>query len=345
MERKERPPVYYSDYLQLDKILTAQQPESGKEGIKADDEMLFIIIHQAYELWFKQILHELRIVQDIFQQPNIPNNSPDVYNSVHRLKRVAGILNLAVTQMSVLETMTPLDFLDFRDLLRPASGFQSIQFKMIEASLGLAFDSRHGQGYYLSQLKPEDVERVKKAESELSLLVLINKWLERMPFIKDANYWDKEHTDRPFWEQYRAAYEESLQDAEKSNLKTFDLILMNDTAYPEGRKFSPDANRNALFIMLYRDFPLLHLPYELLSTLLEIDEMLSMWRHRHIHLVQRTIGKRVGTGGSSGAEYLKAAADSHYVFKELAELTSFLLPRNYLPKLPPQLVRDLSYTN
>ena len=131
MESKKRKPVYYSEYLQLDKILNAQQPESGKEGIRADDEMLFIIIHQAYELWFKQILHELTVVRNIFKQPNIPNNSPDVYNSVHRLKRICRILDVAVGQMAVLETMTPLDFLDFRDLLRPASGFQSIQFKKI----------------------------------------------------------------------------------------------------------------------------------------------------------------------------------------------------------------------
>jgi len=343
MNRNERPPVYYSQYLQLDKILDAQNPESGKEGIRADDEMLFIIIHQTYELWFKQILHELSIIREIFRQPNIPNNSPDVYNSVHRLKRVCRILDIAVMQMSVLETMTPLDFLDFRDLLRPASGFQSIQFKIIEATLGLAFDKRHGKSYYTSQLTPKDVELVKKAESEESLLVLINKWLERMPFIKDASYWNLADADSSFWKQYRKAYMESLQDAEQHNVKVFDSLFMNDEGYSPERSFSADASRNALFIMLYRDYPLLHLPYELLSTLLEIDQQLSLWRHRHIHLVQRTIGKRVGTGGSSGAEYLRNAAESHYVFKELAELTSFLLPRNMLPVLPQKLVHDLSY--
>ncbi len=342
MEKKERQPVYYSEYLQLDKILNAQHTESGKEGIRADDEMLFIIIHQAYELWFKQILHELTIVRQIFQQPNIPDNSPDVYNSVHRLKRVCRILDIAVSQMAVLETMTPLDFLDFRDLLRPASGFQSIQFKMIEASLGLKFQHRHGQNYYLTQLTPADVERVKEAENQESLLVLINRWLERMPFIRESSYWALENSERPFWQQYRTAYENSLQEGEKINLRSFDQLFM-DKEYPTERSLSADANRNALFIMLYRDYPLLQLPYELLSTLLEIDELLSLWRHRHIHLVQRTIGKRLGTGGSSGADYLAKAADSHYVFRELAELTSFLLPRSMLPKLPEALVKDLSY--
>lgn len=343
MDKKERLPVYYSEYLQLDKILDAQLPESGKENIKADDEMLFIIIHQTYELWFKQILHELDIVRSIFSQPDIPNNSPDVYNSVHRIKRVCRILDIAVSQMSVLETMTPLDFLDFRDLLRPASGFQSIQFKMIEAALGLSYEHRHGQNYYLSQLNEGDIARVKKAESDQSLLVLVDKWLERMPFINDSKYWESEGDEARFWQEYRKVYEDGLSEAEKANLKTFDTIFMNDAEYPTDRRLSAKANRSAFFIMLYRDYPLLHLPYELISTLLEIDELLSLWRHRHIHMVQRTIGKRVGTGGSTGADYLRKAADSHYIFKEIAELTSFLLPRNMLPKLPQKLVSSLGY--
>ena len=342
MEMKDRKPVYYSEYLQLDKILNAQETESGKEGLKADDEMLFIIIHQAYELWFKQILHELGIVRDIFKQSNIPNNSPDIYNSVHRIKRICSILEITVMQMTVMETMTPLDFLDFRDLLRPASGFQSIQFKMIEAALGLQYGDRHGQNYYLSQLTPEDIARVQAAESEESLLSLVNKWLERMPFVKDQQYWNGSN-ETAFWQQYHAAYASSLQPGEKANLDAFEALFMNEANYPEGRRLSAEASKNALFIMLYRDYPLLHLPYELLSSLLEIDELLSMWRHRHIHMVQRTIGKRVGTGGSTGADYLQKAAASHHIFKELAELTSFLMPRQLLPKLPEPLIKNLSY--
>lgn len=342
MDFKQRPPVYYSEYLQLDKILNAQIPESGKEGIRADDEMLFIIIHQTYELWFKLILHELNIVRTIFKQGHIPNNSPDIYNSVHRIKRVCEILEVCVNQMTVIETMTPLDFLDFRDLLRPASGFQSIQFKMIEATLGLAYESRHGKGYYLSQLNTADIDRVKKSESEESLLVLINRWLERMPFAQNKHYWQESGVDS-FWDIYYDSYKNSLTEAEKGNMATFEKLFTNETEYPSDRSFSRAANKSALFIMLYRDHPMLHLPYMLISSLLEVDELMSMWRHRHIHMVQRTIGKRVGTGGSSGAEYLKAAADSHYVFKEIAELTSFLLPRHLLPPLPKSLECDLGF--
>lgn len=343
MEKKERQPVYYSEYLQLDKILNAQEPESAKEGLRADDEMLFIIIHQTYELWFKQILHELSVVRNVFKQDVIQDNSPDIYNAVHRLKRVGRILEIAVSQLAILETMTPLDFLDFRDLLRPASGFQSIQFKILEATLGLEYEHRHGKEYYLSQLNPQDIDRVKQAESEQSLLVLINRWLERMPFTKDPDYWQKAGGGAPFWNQYEEIYKQSLGEAEMANLTVFHSLFTDQGIYPEGRRFTREANRNALFIMLYRDYPMLHLPYELLSVLLEIDEQMSLWRHRHIHMVQRTIGKRTGTGGSSGAAYLKAAADSHTIFKELAELTSFLLPRNMLPQLPEGLAADLGY--
>lgn len=337
--QQERPPVYYSDYLQLDKILNAQFPESSKEGLKADDEMLFIVIHQAYELWFKLVLHEVNIVRDTFRKQKIEDHGPDLYHTVHRLNRVREILKLLVQQITIIETMTPLDFLDFRDLLRPASGFQSIQFKIIEAALGLSYEDRFGKQYYLSQLTESDIQRVKEAESEVPLISLINDWLERMPFAEQGEYWQN---PQGYWKTYREQYERSLSEAEKNNLQAFDQLLLNAESYDEKRKFSQKASRNALFIMLYRDYPRLHMPFELLTALLDIDDLLSAWRHRHIQMVQKTIGNRVGTGGSSGAGYLKAARDSHHIFKELADLTSFLLPRNQIPKLSEQLVKILS---
>jgi tryptophan 2,3-dioxygenase len=306
--------------------------------------MLFIVVHQAYELWFKLVLHEVNIVRGIFKKEAVPNNSPDMYQSLHRLRRVCTILNLLVDQLSIVETMTPLDFLDFRDLLRPASGFQSIQFKIIEAALGLQYEERFGKEYYLSQLNEKDIQRVKDAEKDESLVVLINRWLERMPFLDEQTYWHTgAATGHPFWEAYRKVYSDSLLTAEQGNMQNFDRLFVNEADYPAGRKLSMAASRNALFIMLYRDYPLLTQPFELISILLEIDELLSMWRHKHIHMVQRTIGKRVGTGGSTGAQYLKSAADTHYIFKEIAELTSFLVSRHAIPALPEGLTKDLCF--
>ena len=120
--------VNYHDYLALDKILNAQDRESDKRNLAAHDEMLFIIIHQAYELWFKQLHHETDSIVAIMSKPAVNDNSPELQTVVHRLNRCATILRVLVHQLDRMETMTPMDFLDFRDMLRPASGFQSWQF-------------------------------------------------------------------------------------------------------------------------------------------------------------------------------------------------------------------------
>lgn len=331
-------PVYYSQYLQLDKILNAQDPESAKHGVRADDEMLFVIIHQTYELWFKQILHEVGIVREIFQKQNIEDNSADLFNAVHRLNRVSEILKILIDQMTVMETMTPLDFLDFRDFLRPASGFQSIQFKMVEALLGLPFDQRFGQEYYLSQLTDHDRQLVKDVEKQESLFILVDRWLARMPFTK--NGWE---TENGFWIEFRDCYANSLQEGEKDNIKYYESLFIGNGTYPEDKRMSIHANRSALFIMLYRDYPMLSDPFQLISALLDIDDLMAQWRYRHMNMVKRMIGKRIGTGGSTGAKYLQSAAASHYIFKEFADLTSFLLQRNQLPKLPQEIIDSLGY--
>ncbi len=340
-----RKDVYYGDYLQLEKILDAQHPESDKENIEAHDEMLFIIIHQAYELWFKQIIHELKSIHKIFSNEKINDNAPDLYKVVHRLKRVSVILDVAVHQISIMETMTPLDFLDFRNLLRPASGFQSIQFKIVEAMLGLKLEHRFGKEYYLSQLREEHKEVIRKVEEQSSIIEEINKWLERMPFFEEKELWKEFNgKDHDFWKEYRATYEASLTPAEKQNIEQFDKVFFSPE-FTASRRFSNRANRAALFIMLYRDYPLLQLPYQLLNLLLDLDELMSSWRSRHMNMVHRMIGKRIGTGGSSGKDYLKSAMDSHYIFQEVAELTTFLIERTNLPQLPTALEKRLGFVH
>lgn len=335
--------VYYGEYLQLDKILQAQEPESDKVNVEAHDEMLFIIIHQAYELWFKQILYEVGSVMKIFASPAIDDDGPAVPTAVHRLRRVNTILQVLVKQIDIMETMTPLDFLDFRDLLRPASGFQSIQFKELEARLGLKMEERFGKQYYTSQLKAHDKEYIEKVEHDATLIQLLNSWLERMPFFNEA-YWEQPNDEagRPeFWSKMRATYEASLSDLEKGNMDAWDKVFFgNETT---GRLTSK-AKRSALFIMLYRDLPLFQLPFSLLQSLLDIDESMATWRYRHINMVSRMIGMRVGTGGSTGKKYLKGAMDSHYIFSEIADLSSFLIDRRRIPQLPEKLAHRLGFT-
>lgn len=133
--QKNTTPCYYGDYLQLDKILTAQAPESAKYANEAHDETLFIVVHQVYELWFKQVLHELKAVLGVFAGDEVKDQQ--LTGVVHKLKRVITIQQLMNQQIGVMETMTPQDFMSFRDYLVPASGFQSVQFKMLEIGLGL----------------------------------------------------------------------------------------------------------------------------------------------------------------------------------------------------------------
>ena len=330
--------MHYHDYLELDKILGAQNPESEKRNLAAHDEMLFIIIHQAYELWFKQLHHEVDSVATIMNKPALNDNSPELQTVVHRLKRTITILQVLVHQVDIMETMTPMDFLDFRDMLRPASGFQSWQFKQLEAKLGLKFEHRHGQEHYTSQLREHHVSVIKKAETDKSVLQLVSAWLERMPLAPSLT-----NEESSFWQQYRLAYQSSLAEGEKENLEIFDGVFMKDSQTQSS--LSSKANRSALFIMLYRGYPLLQLPFQLLNCLLEIDEQLSSWRYRHMNMVHRMIGTRIGTGGSSGKDYLKAAADKHYIFREIAQLNSFLIERRKLPQLPVELETRLGFVH
>jgi tryptophan 2,3-dioxygenase len=302
--------------------------------------MLFIVIHQSYELWFKQILFEVDSVHRIMSQPAINDNSPELLKVVRRLFRVVEIMRVLVHKIDILETMTPLDFLDFRDLLRPASGFQSMQFKILEAKLGLKMEHRHGQEYYTSQLKPEDKQAIVDLAKQSTLLELLNTWLERMPFLEDEKLWENGN-DQAFWKTYRDIYGASLSEGEKQNLQRFDELLMSPNT--DNGQLSDRARRSALFILLYRDYPLLHNPFRIINLCLEIDELLATWRWRHVNMVHRMIGTRAGTGGSTGKGYLREAALKHYVFAEFAELNSFMIERRKLPTLTPALERMLSF--
>lgn len=345
MENKD---VYYGEYLQLDKILGAQDPVSfHAPHTPAHDEMLFIVIHQAYELWFKQILFEVDSVAAIMGKPALNDNSPELQTIVQRMNRVNTILRVLVQQVDILETMTPMDFLEFRNLLRPASGFQSWQFKVLEAKLGLTFDHRHGQHYYTSQLKSNDIDTIKRVEKEPTIIQLINKWLERMPFFDDASWGEnKTNSDaskHPFWDNYRKIYSDSLSPEEKNNTELFDRIFFSNDPASE-RSLSSAACRAALFIMSYRGYPMLELPFLLLDILIETDNQLGNWRYRHINMVKRMIGSRIGTGGSTGAGYLQGAMEKHYIFRELSQLNSFLMDRSRLPSLPKELTVKLGYS-
>ena len=324
--------------------------------------MLFIIIHQAYELWFKQILFELDYVIQVFGKETINDNSEDLNLVRHRLNRVIRIVELLNQQVHILDTMTPLDFLEFRNLLTPSSGFQSKQFRLIEARLGLEMNKRHQHDYYKrvneGGFTQQDFNDINKTEQEVSLLQRINNWLERMPFFEERfwkDYTPVTHTpntaSHPFWNDYRNIYQHSLTERERGKINDFDYVFFeqqNEAYSPEQlamlrSSFSPKALRAALFIMLYRDFPVFQTSYQILDSLIEIDNMLSNWRHKHFIMVRRMIGMRVGTGNTTGAGYLEGALSKHYIYKDLAGLSTYLIERRNMPALPGELIKHLSF--
>ncbi len=353
-------PCYYSDYLQLNKLLDSQHPESTKYGEEAHDEMLFIIVHQAYELWFKQILHEMRSIYAEFNQTHLPEKS--MGRIVSRLDRIQAVQQLLIDQIGVMETMTPLDFLDFRDYLVPASGFQSIQFKEIEILLGLKSKYRinFDKESFYSRLNEKDRNHLLKMEDAPSLFDCVQDWLERIPFFEFGEF--------KFWESYRKAVDEMLasdqaiiegndylSDADKqfqlkdleNTRKSFDALL-DEEKYAALRqedkfRFSQKAMLGAVFINLYRDEPMFQLPFQLLTSLLEIDELFTTWRYRHVIMVQRMLGSKIGTGGSSGSDYLRKTTENNRFFKDLFNISTFLLPRSALPALPEPLIKALNF--
>ena len=353
-------PLYYPDYLQLHRLLDCQHLVSAQKDALAHDEMLFIITHQTYELWFKQILWELDAVCARFGQEVLAEK--DVGRTISHLIRIVEIQRVLIAQIDVLETMTPLDFLDFRDHLIPASGFQSLQFRLIENKLGIRREQRVGFDHmpYETRFTESDRVRLRASEQAPSLFDLLNDWLDRTPFLQFGEF--------DFWKGYRAAVDTMLA-------KDRVLIEQNPTFVPEKKtnqlrmlldteaqfdalfdvqkyealreegvfRLSHQALQAALLINLYRDEPILHLPFRLLSLLMDIDENFTKWRYRHALMAQRMIGRKIGTGGSSGHDYLQQTARQHRVFSDLFSLSTFFIPRSALPDLPPKVRQAMGF--
>ena len=249
MSNDESPAVTYGSYLHVDELLELQQPRSdGPEH----DEILFIVIHQVYELWFKEMLHELDRVMALLRADDAPR-------AQHTLKRILTILKVLVAQVDILETMTPLEFLTFRDRLAAASGFQSDQFRQLEFVIG--------------NKSRASIERF--PEGSRARVALQARW--DAPTVWDAflHYLNRE------------GYE----------------IPASHLARDVTSRVEPSPEIQQILIALYRKDPK---NTELCERLVDLDEGMQEWRYRHVKMVERTIGVKPGTGGSSGAQYLKS---------------------------------------
>ncbi|MEY3008355.1 MAG: tryptophan 2,3-dioxygenase [Candidatus Nanopelagicaceae bacterium] len=250
----------YSNYLKVDELLSLQEPLSdGPEH----DELLFIVIHQTYELWFKELIHE-------FAASQVALEAGDTHRALSILGRIRTILKICVAQIDILETMTPLQFNSFRSRLGESSGFQSAQFREIEAILGRR-DQRAA-----SHLLPKDKERVEALMSRNSI------WDSVMHYVVKRGY------------------------------KIPDEVLRRDVS----KSYEANLDVQEVLIELHRNEPEASLVFE---RLVDIDEGLQEWRYRHVKMVERTIGRKVGTGGSAGADYLRQTLFNP-VFADLWEI-------------------------
>ncbi len=246
----------YADYLDLEDLLGAQKPLSSLH-----DEMLFIIIHQTKELWMKQMLHELELAIRLVEE----NGYAPAYKALARISRIQSVMTLS---WDVLSTLTPVDYLKFRDVLGTSSGFQSAQFRELEYRLGLknsAYLDHHAEG---------TAERAR-----------LQAALEGV----------------------------SLRDAAIAALERggFDVGDRSTQALA------------AAWLKVYRDADRWFELYQLAEKLVDLDDALAMWRHKHVLTVERIIGNKRGTGGSAGAAYLRSTLDKR-IFPELWALRTDL---------------------
>lgn len=357
----------YWDYLELKSLLQLQGGLEKDETALDTDELHFIITHQALELWFKLILAELRDARNHLASPLVPEEK--IPHVVHHLGRVNEILQLASQTFAVMETLTPQDFMNFRDKLTPASGFQSFQMREIELLLGVEWSTRvkYGNVDPLDHIRKLAVDspagelalhRLETVLKEKTLKDAIHEWLYRTPIFaskphntdKTINSQDMD-TVEAFLQEYatnvethhnqqldrllatslgkeeemRARYAETTKAAKQ-------FLFAEDIEDMEKRSFVKRYRAGLLFIESYRELPLLAWPRLLIDALVAVDSQMVMFRHRHARAVEKIIGRRVGTGGSSGVHYLDETTKIR-VFHDLWTARTVLLPKELRPQL------------
>lgn len=261
--------VTYASYLKVPELLALQNERSGGPEGPEHDELLFIVIHQVYELWFKQLRHELAGVQRAF-------GAGDTDTALHRLNRILKILKTLVAQVDVLETMTPLQFTSFRDRLDSASGFQSAGFRQVEAMLGL----REPAAALAQPVGSAARRAIESAQAAPSV------WTSFLAYLIDRGH--------------------AIPD---------DVFGRLPTISP-----TPDERVQETLVAVYRGDPAAAFVAE---RLVDLDEGVQEWRYRHVKMVERTIGTKRGTGGSSGVEYLRSTL-FRPAFPDLWEIRSRL---------------------
>jgi tryptophan 2,3-dioxygenase len=296
----------YGEYLRIDELLSLQTGLKDDKRKISNDELHFILVHQNFELWFKLVINELKCTRDILASDYVEETS--LPQAVHHMTRVIETFKLMSQQWKVMETLEPQDFLNFRDELGTASGFESFQMRELESLMGK---------------KWIDGKPISKDEStEKSLYEVTCDWLQRTPiqgYTPDSSN-DNEEVNT-FIKQYLEAHKNLYPDTNQEAIDFFeqDSVLRRRRA-------------GLIFIESYRELPLLSWPRKLISTLIELEESMILWRSSHARMVERIIGRRIGTGGSSGVDYLDMTT-KYRVFIDLWSVRSILIKKEALPTL------------
>ncbi len=295
----------YSEYLRLEELLKLQDGVKGEKRKISNDELHFILVHQNFELWFKLVINELKCTRDILASDYVEETK--LPQAVHHMDRVIEIFKLMSQQWRVMETLEPQDFLNFRDELGTASGFESVQMREMESLMGS---------------KWIDGKLVGNIGNGKSLYDVTCEWLERTP-IQGSVYNSKEDQTQvdEFIKEYLSAYNKLYPDTnqEAANFFNEDKSLRRRRA-------------GLVFIESYRELPLLAWPRKLISTLIELEQSMILWRNSHARMVERMIGRRIGTGGSSGVDYLDMTT-KYRVFIDLWAVRSILIKKEALPTI------------
>lgn len=353
-------PTNYWDYIRVEDLLSLQGGLDRDEEGLTNDEVLFITVHQVFELWFKLVIRELRSARDVFKGDHV--SEQDMSSVVRGIRRVVVVLQRCTDHFPVIETITTRDYLAFRDKLTPASGFQSAQMRQMEILMGLQDEDRIPLGLeenYRAALRGHDgstspaYERVQEQiEDTPTLATACADWLYRTPiigagpedegsqqkldgFIEDfirASEADIEQTCKLMLSRSRDEDErERLQeryDGEKRSIAHF----LNPSE-EEGGARRRRVRAAMLFIVSHRDLPLLTWPRELLESMIELEQAFLVFRQRHARMVERVIGRRTGTGGSSGVDYLDQTALAYRIFRDLWAVRTFQIRASSVPEL------------
>lgn len=361
MTELAKAPTTYWDYIRVRELLELQGGLEHDESSLAQEEVVFITIHQVYELWLKLLLRDLVVARDLFALPHVPDDA--LAGACRLLGRIRIILELAIDHFRLMETMTPRDYLDFRDKLFPASGGQSAQFREIEILLGVKGSERPPyvtEGSYLDVLREPDgsegwaLAKVKsRLADEPTLKEAIDEWLFRTPIdgSSPSDDGDGEVVDA-FVDRYLQAHEVTLRQLadhvcelaatpeEETQLRQrydaeIDLgagfLRAEDVSEVEERPRRRRIRAAVLFIESYRELPLLTWPREVLEGIVGVEQTFVMFRQRHARMAERIIGRRVGTGGSTGVDYLDEGALRYRIFSDLWAARTMLVRCDRLP--------------